>query len=62
LPPSVRSQVVPATVAEGVDELGRWLDAGFGGFVFRNITTRTPADIARAGELIKQLRSQAGPA
>ncbi|HEX7492202.1 MAG TPA: LLM class F420-dependent oxidoreductase [Candidatus Limnocylindrales bacterium] len=62
LPPAVRAQVVPATVAEGVDTLGRWLDVGFGGFVFRNITTRTPEDIARAGELIKQLRSQAGPA
>jgi F420-dependent oxidoreductase-like protein len=62
LPPAVRQQVVPATVAEGVDTLGRYIDAGFGGFVFRNLTTRTPEDIARAGELIKQLRSQSGPA
>jgi len=62
MPPTVRQQVVPATVAEGVDTLGRYLDAGFGGFVFRNLTTRTPEAIARAGELIKQLRPQGGPA
>jgi hypothetical protein len=49
---------VPATVAEGVDILGRYIDAGFGGFVFRNATTRTPEAIARAGELIRQLRSE----
>jgi F420-dependent oxidoreductase-like protein len=54
--------IVPATVAEGVDILGRYIDAGFGGFVFRNVTTRTPEAIARAGELIGQLRSEGATA
>jgi F420-dependent oxidoreductase-like protein len=62
LPAAVRQAVVPATINEGVDILGRYMEAGFGGFVFRNVTTRTPEAVARAGELIRQLRGEGVPA
>jgi F420-dependent oxidoreductase-like protein len=62
LPAAVRQAVVPATINEGVDILGRYMEAGFAGFVFRNVTTRTPEAVARAGELIRQLRGEGVPA
>ena len=58
LPDNLRNMVVPATMPEAVDILGRYLDAGFGGFIFRNATTRTPEGVARTGELIKLMRSE----
>jgi hypothetical protein len=54
--------VVPATVSEAADVLHRYLDAGFGGFIFRNATTRTPEAVARVGELIKVMRADGVPA
>jgi hypothetical protein len=30
--------------------------AGFGGFTFRNASTRTPESVARVGELISVMR------
>jgi F420-dependent oxidoreductase-like protein len=62
IPESRRGSVVPATVSEAADVLHRYLDAGFGGFVFRNATTRTPEAVARVGELIKIMRSEGVPA
>lgn len=62
LPVATRSSVVATTIPEAVDILGRYLDAGFDGFIFRNATTRTPEGVARVGELIKLLRSQGAPA
>jgi F420-dependent oxidoreductase-like protein len=62
IPESRRGSVVPATVSEAADVLHRYLDAGFGGFVFRNATTRTPEAVARVGELIKIMRSDGMPA
>ena len=58
VPADRRGMVVPATVSEGADILGRYLDAGFGGFIFRNVTTRTPEAVARVGELIRLMRAE----
>jgi F420-dependent oxidoreductase-like protein len=62
IPESARAMVVPVTVAEGVDKLGKYVDAGFGGFIFRNATHRTPEAVARVGELIKAMRSEGSAA
>ncbi len=56
-PEARRPMVMPATVAEGAEMLHRYMEAGFGGFIFRNITTPTPEDVARVGQLIRQMRS-----
>jgi F420-dependent oxidoreductase-like protein len=57
-PPDRRATISALTVSEGVDLLHRYMDAGFGGFVFRNVTTRTPEAVARVGELIATMRSE----
>jgi F420-dependent oxidoreductase-like protein len=62
IPESARAMVDPVTVAQGVDKLGKYLDAGFGGFIFRNATHRTPEAVARVGELIKAMRSEGSAA
>jgi F420-dependent oxidoreductase-like protein len=62
IPEERRGMVVPATVSEAADVLHRYLDAGFGGFIFRNATTRTPEAVARVGELIKVMRADGVPA
>jgi F420-dependent oxidoreductase-like protein len=62
MPAEMRSMVVPATVSEGAEILHRYIEAGFGGFIFRNATTRTPEAVARAGKLIELIRSEGGPA
>jgi F420-dependent oxidoreductase-like protein len=61
LPATTRGSVAATTIPEAADILGRYLDAGFDGFIFRNATTRTPEGVARVGELIKLLRSQGAP-
>jgi F420-dependent oxidoreductase-like protein len=62
LPEDRRGGLRALTVDEGVDLLHGYLDAGFGGFVFRNVTTRTPDDIARVGRLISTMRAAEVPA
>jgi F420-dependent oxidoreductase-like protein len=62
IPEDRRGAVVPATVSEGAEILHRYMDAGFGGFIFRNATTRTPEAVARVGELIQLMRSKEGAA
>jgi F420-dependent oxidoreductase-like protein len=57
IPEDRRGMVAPVTVSEGTDLLGRYLDAGFGGFIFRNATQRTPEAVARVGELITVMRA-----
>jgi hypothetical protein len=54
--------VDPVTVARASTSLGKYLDAGFGGFIFRNATHRTPEAVARVGELIKAMRSEGSAA
>jgi F420-dependent oxidoreductase-like protein len=62
LPEDRRGGQQALTVDEGVDLLHRYMDAGFGGFIFRNVTTRTPDDIARIGRLISTMRATEVPA
>ena len=62
IPEERRAALTAATVSEAADILGRYIDAGFGGFIFRNVTTRTPDAVARVGELIKLMHSQQVPA
>jgi hypothetical protein len=38
------------------------MDAGFGGFIFRNAVARTPEAVERLGELVKLSRSEGIPA
>jgi F420-dependent oxidoreductase-like protein len=54
-----RGPIAAVTVSEGAEMLHRYLDAGFNGFVFRNVTTRTPEAVARVGGLIATMRSEA---
>lgn len=58
IPADRRGAIVAATVPEGVEMLHRYMEAGFGGFIFRNVTARTPEAVARAGELIAMMRSE----
>ena len=50
---------VKATVPEAADLIGKYLDAGFGGFTFNNNVLSTDESIALAGELIKVVRGSA---
>jgi len=61
IPEDRRGMITPVTVAEGAAVLRQYIDAGFGGFVFRNATARTPEAVARIGELITLLRSEGAP-
>jgi F420-dependent oxidoreductase-like protein len=62
LPAGVRSMATPATLAEAVEIASRYLDAGFGGIVFRNTMMRTPEAVARAAEVISALRKEGAAA
>jgi F420-dependent oxidoreductase-like protein len=61
IPDDKRASVTPMTISEAADFLESYVDAGFGGFIFRNATTRTPEALARVGELIKEVRAQGVP-
>jgi len=58
LPPDRRGGLRAVTVAEGAEILRQYMEAGFGGFIFRNVTTRTPEAVARVGELIAMMGSE----
>ena len=53
VPPERRPAVIAAPVQQAAEILGRYIDAGFGGFTFNNNIISTNEAIARAGELIK---------
>jgi F420-dependent oxidoreductase-like protein len=59
LTPERRAMAVKATVPEAADLIGKYLDAGFGGFTFNNNVLSTDESIALAGELIKVVRGSA---
>ena len=59
IPTAARGATVAATVSEGAEMLNRYMEAGFGGFIFRNVNARTPEAVARVGELITKMRSEA---
>jgi F420-dependent oxidoreductase-like protein len=56
IPPVRRPTVVAATVPRAAELLGRYVDAGFGGFTISNQTLPTADSIALAGELISAMR------
>jgi F420-dependent oxidoreductase-like protein len=58
IPEDRRGMFTPATLSEAADILNRYIEAGFGGFIFRNVVIRSPEGVARVGELIKQLRPE----
>jgi F420-dependent oxidoreductase-like protein len=62
IPPQVRGAARPVLVEEGAEILRRYMQAGFGGFCFRNVVIRTADGIAMVGELIKTMRSEGVPA
>jgi F420-dependent oxidoreductase-like protein len=62
VPAAVRGMATAATLDEAAEMLHRYLDAGFGGFIFRNTMMRTPEAVARAGELIASMRKEGAPA
>jgi alkanesulfonate monooxygenase SsuD/methylene tetrahydromethanopterin reductase-like flavin-dependent oxidoreductase (luciferase family) len=62
VPEERRSMMQLVLVEEGAEILQRYLDAGFGGFVFRNAQVRTSEAIALVGELIGMMRGQEVPA
>ena len=62
VPAAVRGMAMPATLGQAAEILHRYLDAGFGGFIFRNTMMRTPEAVARAGELIASMRKEGAPA
>ena len=53
LTPERRAIARVATVPEGADIIGRYMDAGFTGFTLSNNVYGTDESIALAGELIK---------
>jgi F420-dependent oxidoreductase-like protein len=62
IPAAVRGMAIPATLDEAAELAQRYLEAGFGGIMFRNTMIRTPEAVARAGELIATLRKEGAPA
>ncbi|MDQ6876644.1 MAG: LLM class F420-dependent oxidoreductase [Candidatus Dormibacteraeota bacterium] len=62
LSPERRAVAVTATVPQAAELIGKYLDAGFGGFTFNNNVLQTDESIALAGELIKLVRGSALPA
>jgi alkanesulfonate monooxygenase SsuD/methylene tetrahydromethanopterin reductase-like flavin-dependent oxidoreductase (luciferase family) len=59
LTPERRAMAMTVTVAQGAEVIGKYIDAGFGGFTFNNNVLQTPESIALAGELIKVVRGSA---
>jgi F420-dependent oxidoreductase-like protein len=62
LTPERRAMAVTATVPQAAELIGKYMDAGFGGFTFNNNVLQTDESIALAGELIKVVRGSAVPA
>jgi F420-dependent oxidoreductase-like protein len=59
LTPERRAMAMTVTVAQAAEVIGKYIDAGFGGFTFNNNVLQTPESIALAGELIKVVRASA---
>jgi F420-dependent oxidoreductase-like protein len=62
IPAAVRGMAMAATLDEAADVVHRYLDAGFGGIMFRNTMMRAPEAVARAAELISSIRKEGAPA
>ena len=59
LTPERRAMAKVATVPEAAELIGKYLDAGFGGFTFNNNVYQTDESIALVGELIKVVNGSA---
>lgn len=57
IPAARRAMVATATTRQAAETLGKYLDAGFGGFTLSNQTLPTTESIGLAGELIKLVRA-----
>ena len=62
LSPERRAMAQTATVAEAAEVIGKYLDAGFGGFTFNNNVLQTPESMGLAGEVINAVRGSGVPA
>jgi F420-dependent oxidoreductase-like protein len=62
VPEDRRAMVNPVLLDEAAAILRRYMDAGFGGFIFRNALLRTPEAVGLVGELIAMMRSEGEPA
>ena len=62
LSPERRAMAQKATVAEAAEVIGKYLDAGFGGFTFNNNVLQTPESMGLAGEVIQAVRGSGVPA
>ena len=59
LTPERRAMATTANVAQAAEVIGKYMDAGFGGFTFNNNVLPTEESIGLAGELIKVVRGSA---
>jgi F420-dependent oxidoreductase-like protein len=62
VPEDRRAMFNPMLLDETAALLRRYMDAGFGGFIFRNGLIRTPEAVSLLGELIAMMRSEEAPA
>jgi F420-dependent oxidoreductase-like protein len=59
LTPERRAMATVASVQEAAELIGKYMDAGFGGFTFNNNVYQTEESIALVGELIKVVNGSA---
>jgi F420-dependent oxidoreductase-like protein len=59
LPPERRAYIRVGTPDQAAEVLRPYIEAGFSGFTFNNNVYRTPEDIARVGELLKLVATEA---
>jgi len=59
LAPERRAVAFAANVEQAAELIGKYMDAGFGGFTFNNNVLQTEESIGLAGELIKVVRGSA---
>ena len=62
IPAQQRAMLRPVPLDEAAAILRRYMDAGFGGFIFRNVAIRTPEAVGLVGELIGMMRKEGVPA
>jgi F420-dependent oxidoreductase-like protein len=62
LTPERRAMATVANVPQAAELIGKYIEAGFGGFTLNNNVYQTDESIALAGELIKVVRGSAVPA
>ncbi|HEX3508246.1 MAG TPA: LLM class F420-dependent oxidoreductase [Candidatus Dormibacteraeota bacterium] len=59
VPAERRAMITAVNVQQAAEIIGKYMDAGFGGFTFNNNVLSTDASIGLAGELIKVVRGSA---